>query len=45
MTEYAGLLEQSEQNIRSAHTELEQALGQLGAGMERGESYIGLAMS
>lgn len=45
LTEYAGLLESAQQHVQSSHTELEQALGDLGAGMERGETAIGNMLS
>ena len=41
LSEYAGLLEAAEQHVQSARSELEQALGDLSAGMERGEQAIG----
>lgn len=44
MTEYHGLLNQAEDNVRSVHGPLEEALGQLGAGMEKGEQFIGNMM-
>jgi len=45
LTEYTGLLESAQQHVQSSHTELEQALGELGAGLERGETAIGNMLS